>query len=181
MSTPDTAPSPAGAGAYLFGQSSSDGGLISSAWVPEAGAGAVLLANGTGYPLNQIALDALAVLRGQDPRRLPFFEVAAVLRSLEGVYETYRGMMRATVRRGGDCLRPEMGNRLNDRTVVLVPRDLDPARPRFTAFAAVTSWTRPAASTATTPRSSTSGTRSGGWGASEPGPARTRVPCLGDG
>ncbi|MDR7555847.1 MAG: serine hydrolase [Armatimonadota bacterium] len=105
------------------------------AWVPEAGAGAVVLANGTGYPLNQIALYALAVLLGQDPRRLPFFEVEAVLRSLEGVYETYRGTMRATVRRDGDYLRLEMGDRLNDLTVVLVPRDLDPARPRFTAFA----------------------------------------------
>ncbi|MDR7482347.1 MAG: serine hydrolase [Armatimonadota bacterium] len=105
------------------------------AWVPEAGAGVVVLANGTGYPMNQMALYALAVLLDEDPLRLPFLRVETVLRSLEGIYETYRGTLRATVRRAGDCLCLEMGDRLNDLTVVLVPRDLDPRCPRFVALA----------------------------------------------
>lgn len=101
------------------------------AFIPEREVGIVLLANGSGYPLSQLGQYGLALLLGQDPDALPFARQEALLRRLEGVYETYRGTMRMQVRRSGDFLTLEERDRYNTVTVILVPESLQDQRCAF--------------------------------------------------
>lgn len=110
-------------------------------FVPRHGVGVALLANGSGYPLNQMGAFALALLLGADPWSVPALRAERLLDDLTGVYETYRGTMRATVVRRGDFLVLEMQNTPQEQTALLVPEGLDPAgldtqRPRFVTLAA---------------------------------------------
>lgn len=100
-------------------------------WVPEEGAAVAVLANGSGYPPAQIAAYALALLLGEDPERLPFVRVERTLAALTGTYETYRGTMRAAVRRQGDFLVLDVEGVGGPQPVILVPLRLDGGRPRF--------------------------------------------------
>ena len=101
------------------------------AFIPERDAGVVVLANGSGYALQHIAVFALASMLGEDPWRIPGLRVERALQQLEGRYETYRGTYGATVTRAGDFLMLKIENKLLSQTVPLVPLELDPARPRF--------------------------------------------------
>lgn len=104
-------------------------------WVPEAGAAVAVLANGSGYPPAQVAACALALLLGEDPERLPFVRVERVLAGLTGTYETYKGTMRAAVRRQGDLLVLEIEGVGGPQPVTLVPLRLDGEPLRFYALA----------------------------------------------
>ncbi|MBN2472525.1 MAG: serine hydrolase, partial [Anaerolineae bacterium] len=74
------------------------------AWIPEANAAIVVLANGAGYPMSHFAYYGLAELLGQDPEALPFVRRARRLAALSGVYRTYHGTMQARIRPAGDLL-----------------------------------------------------------------------------
>lgn len=109
-------------------------------FVPEQGVGVALLANGAGYPLNQIGMFALATLLGEDPWAIPALRAERLLDALSGVYETYRGTMRATVTRRGDFVAVEMQESPQAQAVLLIPDGLDPAgldpeHPRFVTLA----------------------------------------------
>ncbi len=76
--------------------------------IPEEGIGVVVLANGTGYPLNYIGEYALALMLGENPMRIPALRRQKILDSLTGVYETYMGTMNFKVTRKGGLLQMEM-------------------------------------------------------------------------
>lgn len=108
--------------------------LVSTAYlafIPDRDIAVIVLANGSGYPLQHIAYFALASMLGEDPWRIPGLRVEGALKPLEGRYETYQGTYGATVTRAGDFLMLKIENKLLSQTVPLVPLDLDPARPRF--------------------------------------------------
>jgi len=110
-------------------------------FVPRRGVGVALLANGAGYPLNQFGAFALALLMGANPWSVPALRAERLLDDLTGVYETYRGTMRATVVRRGDFLVLEMQNTPQEQVALLVPEgydaaSLDPQHPRFVTLAA---------------------------------------------
>ena len=92
------------------------------AWIPEAGVAFVVLANGTGYPMNHLAYYGLAELLGHDPEALPFVRRARRLAALGGVYRAYGGTMLARVRPAGDLLQfNEIGSYDDRRAVTLLP------------------------------------------------------------
>jgi CubicO group peptidase (beta-lactamase class C family) len=97
---------------------------VSTAWmgfVPEERVGIVLLANGSGYPMSQLGMYGLAILVGEAPDELPFARWERTLSELTGTYETYKGTMQAQVRRAGDFLMLELGDRYTELVVPLVP------------------------------------------------------------
>ena len=102
--------------------------LVSTAYIgfiPEEGVGIALLANGSGYPLSQLGMYGLAIMLGEDPERLPFVRTDRALAELTGTYETYRGTMRAQVKRMGDLLSLEIRDKYTDLIVPLVPEALE--------------------------------------------------------
>ncbi|HCW51280.1 MAG TPA: serine hydrolase [Clostridiales bacterium] len=101
------------------------------AFLPEVGCGVMLLANGAGYPLGHLAHYALALLVGEDPEQLPFLRMERLLDGLAGEYETFRGTMRATVRRREDFLVFEVKDGFYNLSVVLVPEAVDDHGGRF--------------------------------------------------
>jgi CubicO group peptidase (beta-lactamase class C family) len=100
-------------------------------FLPERKLGAVVLANGTGYSMANIADFALATALGEDPWALPALRTEQILDGLTGQYETYRGTFPATVRRKGDLLMLEFKNKHSEESVPLVPFDLNPEQSRF--------------------------------------------------
>lgn len=101
------------------------------AFVPDRRVGVIVLANGSGYPLQHIAYFALASVLKEDPWTLPGLRTERALEQLTGTYETYRGTYQATVTRNGDFLQVTVRNKYTEQVVPLVPLELDPVRPRF--------------------------------------------------
>jgi CubicO group peptidase (beta-lactamase class C family) len=143
METPQVAlPSegPFGKGSYAYGLSITPdflghklvghGGsvLVATAYigfVPEQGVGIALLANGSGYPLSQLGMYGLAIRLEKDPEELRFVQIERALTELVGTYETYKGTMKAQVKRMGDFLAIEIKDRYNDLVVPLVPEVIE--------------------------------------------------------
>lgn len=102
--------------------------LVSTAYIgfiPEERVGIALLANGSGYSLSQFGMYGLALLLGEDPETLPFVQRDRALAELVGTYETYKGTMKAEVKRSGDFLTIEIRDRYTDLIVPLVPEATD--------------------------------------------------------
>jgi len=93
-------------------------------FVPAEKLGVVMLANGSGYPLSQLGQYALCLMLGQDPDKLRFAVLERELGALTGTYETYKGTMRAQVKRAGSLLMIEIKDKYNDLTVPLIAEDL---------------------------------------------------------
>ncbi len=93
-------------------------------FLPDENVGMMVLANGSGYPLSQIAMYGLALLLGEDPDALYFARREARLAGLEGRYETYKGTVRMQVRRAGDFLFLEESHQFGTIVTPLVPEDL---------------------------------------------------------
>jgi len=156
METPRVAlphQSPFGQGSYAYGLSITPdflghklvghGGsvLVSTAYIgfiPEHAVGIALLANGSGYPLSQLGLYGLAILLEKDPRELPFVKLDTALAELVGAYETYKGTMKAQVKRSGDFLSIVIKDRYNDLAVLLVPEAVEGDRRTFYTLGAGT-------------------------------------------
>jgi len=112
--------------------------LVSTAYmafIPDRHLGVIVLANGSGYPLQHIAYFALAAALKEDPWKLPALHTERVLNALTGTYETYRGTHQALVNRNGDFLYITDRNKYTEQVVPLVPFDLDPQHPRFLTLA----------------------------------------------
>ncbi|MCL0048772.1 serine hydrolase [Dehalococcoidia bacterium] len=102
--------------------------LVATAYmgfIPGQGVGIALLANGSGYLLSQLGMYGLAILLEKDPESLPFVQRERALTELVGTYETYRGTMKAQVKRMGDFLTIEIKDRYNDLVVQLVPEAVE--------------------------------------------------------
>lgn len=100
-------------------------------FLPQQQVGIALLANGSGHALSQLGFYGLALLLGEDPEQLPFVQRERMLRSVEGVYETYKSTMQAEVKRSGDFLTVRMRTKYNDMIVPLIPETLEEHRRLF--------------------------------------------------
>jgi len=105
-------------------------------YIPDKNVGVAVLANGSGYPLSQIGLYALAMMIGENPESLPFIRVESVYDMLTGTYETYKGTMDAKVVAKGGILQIEIRDKYVDIVVPLVPEDLEGNVKKFYAFQA---------------------------------------------
>ncbi|MBX6350753.1 MAG: serine hydrolase [Clostridia bacterium] len=121
-------------GRTLVGHSGSVGvATANMSFVPEAGLGAVVLANGSGYPLSNLCHMLLALRLGEDPFTLPALGRERALLAWEGEYETYRGTMRARVRSTGDTLTVALVHDKEEPAQPLMPLEVTPERARFAA------------------------------------------------
>ncbi len=124
----------------FFGRTMIDHGgsvLVATAFmgfVPAANVGVVMLANGSGYPLSQLGQHALALLLDEDPEQFRFAVLERELGALAGTYETYKGTMRAVVKRAGSLLMLEIKDKHNDLVVPLLVEDLTGERKVFYAL-----------------------------------------------
>jgi len=103
-------------------------------YIPEKNVGIAVLANGSGYPLSQIGLYALAMLVGENPEELPFMKVEKVYDILTGVYETYKGTMDAKVVVNGGILQVEIHDKYTDIVTPLIPENLEGSVKKFYVF-----------------------------------------------
>lgn len=110
------------------------GGTSYLAVVPDRQVGVVLLANGHGYPMGQLAMYALAGLLGQDPEHLPFVRRDRLLNELCGDYESFRSTIRGEVLRKGDILELQIHFHHEDRVVPFIPVELGDHTSQFLAF-----------------------------------------------
>lgn len=113
--------------------------LVSTAhlgWLPERKLGVAILANGSGYPLSQLAQVALALLLDQDPAALPFLRMEEALKPLEGRYYSFKETMLAEVTRRGDFLQLAFPESAQPQRVTLVPHKLEGDEPSFFTLAA---------------------------------------------
>jgi CubicO group peptidase (beta-lactamase class C family) len=100
-------------------------------YIPERKVGVALLANGSGYPLSQMGLYALALLLGQDPEKLPFIKYEKTYDLLSGIYETYKGAMDAKVTSKNGILQIEICDKYTDMVIPLIPEDIEGNVKRF--------------------------------------------------
>jgi len=95
------------------------------AYVPEKRVGIALLANGSGYLLSQMGLYGLTLMLDQNPEILPFIKVEKTLDLLTGLYETYKGTMKAQVVGKGGILQLEIKDKYTDMIIPLIPEDIE--------------------------------------------------------
>lgn len=105
------------------------------AFIPEKKLGVAVLANGSGYPLSQLAQVAMAYVLGQDPAALAFMRLDEALSPLAGRYETFKGTMHVDVERKGDFLQLTVLDSAQPQRVILVPERLDGKAPTFFTLA----------------------------------------------
>ncbi|MEM3362979.1 MAG: serine hydrolase [Thermoplasmatales archaeon] len=75
------------------------------AFLPERGIGVSVLMNAEAYDPVLLCLYGLSLMLGEDPEdALVPFRIENLLRKLEGVYKTYKGLLSARVTRNGDFL-----------------------------------------------------------------------------
>ena len=111
--------------------------LVSTAWVgylPKEGLGVAVLANGSGYPMANFGLYALAMAMGRDPEELEPIKRDRLLDAWVGRYETYKGTYKAEVTRKGDFLFLTMRGRYVERSVPLVPEELGEEEATFFTY-----------------------------------------------
>ncbi len=103
-------------------------------FTPEEGVGVAVLANGSGYPMAQLAQVALALLLGEPWERLPFVRVEGVAEKVLGIYATYRDTMRVVLRPRGGALELVVEDREAPLTVVLALEEIAEGEARFRAL-----------------------------------------------
>ncbi|MDA4121988.1 MAG: serine hydrolase [Thaumarchaeota archaeon] len=90
---------------------------------PDTGAGAIMLANGTGYEMSGLSTYAMAMLVGRDPLELPSIRAERLLEKVEGEYRSYRDTVLAEVRRRGGFL--ELSGDDIGQHIILAPQSED--------------------------------------------------------
>ncbi|MDI6847520.1 MAG: serine hydrolase [Candidatus Bathyarchaeia archaeon] len=94
-------------------------------YIPEKRIGVALLANGSGYPLSQMGLYGLALMLGENPEKLPFIKVERTFDQLTGLYETYKGTMKAQVVSKEGILQLEIKDKYTDMIIPLIPENIE--------------------------------------------------------
>jgi len=105
-------------------------------YIPNKKVGIALLANGSGYPLSQMGLYGLAIMIGENPENLPFLKYEKTYDLLTGLYETYKGTMKAQVISKGGLLQLEIKDKYVDIIVALIPENIEDNVKRFYAIQA---------------------------------------------
>jgi CubicO group peptidase (beta-lactamase class C family) len=106
------------------------------AFMPKRQVGVAIVANGNGYPTSQLARVALAIAIGKDPQTLSFVRMDKALNDLTGMYETFRGTVKAKLVRAGDFLRLEyLCGDQSPAPTLMVPERVDSDAPRFFTYA----------------------------------------------
>jgi CubicO group peptidase (beta-lactamase class C family) len=104
----------------------------STNFVRDLRAGAVLLANGTGYSMGILAMSAISLLAGEEPEKLKSVKLETLLKRLEGQYKAYKDTILAEVRRNGSFLM--LSGEDIGRNIVLVPQGEEAGEARFFTF-----------------------------------------------
>jgi len=100
-------------------------------YIPDKKIGIALLANGSGYILSQMGLYGLALMLGENPENLPFIKIERNFDLLTGLYETYKGTMKAQVVSKGGILQLEIKDKYTDMIIPLIPEDIEGEVKRF--------------------------------------------------
>ncbi|MGQ9506703.1 MAG: serine hydrolase [Candidatus Bathycorpusculaceae bacterium] len=103
-------------------------------YMPEKKMGIALMANGSGYPLSQIGLYGLALMLNENPENLPFIKMEGVYDALTGLYETYKGTMKAQVVSKGGILQLEIKDKYTDMIIPLIPENIEGTVKKFYAL-----------------------------------------------
>ncbi len=74
------------------------------------------------YSMEEIGKGVLAVMKGKDPEKLPFFARKEKMKTLSGEYESYRGLKKAEIDIEGGLLRLKFKERLEEQKVMLIPK-----------------------------------------------------------
>ena len=105
------------------------------AYLPDRKLGVSVLANSGGLE-STIALYALALLIGHDPKTLPFVATDRILSKLEGQYEAYKGTAKIAIAKRGGILYFEYKNKYEEEIIPLTPEKLEEDHARFYVIAA---------------------------------------------
>ena len=92
-------------------------------YVPRGSYGVAVMANGTGYSMERIALYGMALMLGHNPDELPVIRLENTLKRIEGKYAAYKNIVLAEVKRNGSFLTLS-GDDIGEN-MVLVPDNLD--------------------------------------------------------
>lgn len=103
-------------------------------FIPEENVGVAVLANGSGYPMAQLAQAALAFLLGEPLERLPFVRLEGLAERILGVYGTYRDTMRVVLRPRGGTVELVVEDREAPQVVVLALEEVAEGEARFRAL-----------------------------------------------
>ncbi|MBC7222522.1 serine hydrolase [Candidatus Bipolaricaulota bacterium] len=103
-------------------------------FIPEEGVSVAVLANGSGYPMAQLAQGALAFLLNEPVEKLPFVKLETVGEKIFGVYATYRDTMRASLRPRGGAVELVVEDREAPMTVILALEEIAEDEVRFRAI-----------------------------------------------
>jgi hypothetical protein len=93
-------------------------------FVPDAGVGVAILANG-GYYLEDMGEYATALLLGGDPMSTPFFRRGRILEGLAGTYKTFKDTSTYRVLRSGGFLQLEQKWGERTFTTPMIPVDIE--------------------------------------------------------
>jgi len=96
--------------------------------------GVVVMANSSGYPLSLVALYTLAYTLGYDPEKLEFRRVDRVYSRIAGVYQSFKGTMRLTVRRKAGAIVLEYRDRYVEDVTPLTPAKIEEDYALFYAY-----------------------------------------------
>ncbi|MCX7813508.1 MAG: serine hydrolase [Pseudothermotoga sp.] len=95
-------------------------------YVPNKKIGVAILSNCSGYPLSNIGMYALALMKGEDPEeKFNFIKYDKILQTVVGRYEGYKKSVMFDVKRNGDFLIMEMISRNLKLTSTLVPEKIE--------------------------------------------------------
>ena len=102
-------------------------------FVPDAGTGVVIMANG-GYFLEDMGEYAMALLLGRDPMEIPSFRRGKILDDLVGTYKTFKDTSSYKVTRIGGILQLEQhwGERVF--TTPMIPVDIEGETKQFKTY-----------------------------------------------
>jgi CubicO group peptidase (beta-lactamase class C family) len=92
-------------------------------YVPRGNYGVAVMANGTGYSMQRIALYGMALLMGHNPEDLPVIKLENTLKRIEGKYAAYKNIVLAEAKRNGSFLTLS-GDDIGEN-IVLVPDSVD--------------------------------------------------------
>ena len=96
--------------------------------------GVVVMANSSGYPLSLVALYTLAYILGYDPEKLEFRRVDRIYSRIAGVYQTFKGTMKLTVRRKAGTIVIEYRDRYVEDVTPLTPAKIEEDYALFYAY-----------------------------------------------
>jgi len=105
------------------------------AYLPDRKFGVSVLANSGGLD-SSIALYALSLLIGRNPKTLPFVATDRILSKLEGQYEAYKGTAKIAIAKRGGILYFEYKNKYEEEIIPLTPEKLEEDHATFYVIAA---------------------------------------------